>query len=137
MRRLIFLLMSVLVLVGLLSMVSQLRADHRDDQHTRNVHPMGHDLDPATFFGEPDGIRHIHSDIAFWGRLAFQGNYDGFHIRDISAPGNPKLIVHQGCNGDQGDIVVWENILVRSWNSKKTVARDCDGQTVPAGWVGV
>lgn len=137
MRRLIFLLMSVLVLVGLLSMWSMVRAEHRDDQHTRNVHPMGHDLDAATFFGEPDGIRHIHSDLAFWGRLAFQGNYDGFRILDISAPGNPKLIFHQGCNGDQGDIVVWENILVRSWNSKKTVARDCDGQTVPAGWEGV
>lgn len=136
MRRLMF-FMPVLVLVGLLSLWSMVRADHGDDPHTRNVHPMGHDIDPATFLGQPDGVRHVHSDLAFWGRLAFQGNYDGFRILDISAPGNPKLIVHQGCNGDQGDIVVWENILVRSWNSKKTTARDCDGQTVPAGWEGV
>jgi hypothetical protein len=41
------------------------------------------------------------------------------------------------CNGDQGDIVVWEDILVRSWNAAKTTPRDCDGQTVPAGFEGV
>ncbi len=33
--------------------------------------------------------------------------------------------------------MVWDNILVRSWNSKKATARDCDGHTVPAGWEGV
>jgi hypothetical protein len=82
-------------------------------------------------------VRHINSDLAFWGDLAFNGNYDGFRIVDISAPGSPKEIVHQRCNGDQGDIFVWDNVLVRSWNSKKTVVRDCDGQPVPAGWEGV
>jgi len=29
------------------------------------------------------------------------------------------------------------DILVRAWNSKKAVARDCDGETVPAGFEGV
>jgi hypothetical protein len=122
---------SVLVTPGFAS------ADHATDPHTRNMHAKGHSPHPATFLGEPDGVRHINSDIAFWGKLAFHGNYDGFRIVDIAAPGNPTEIVHQGCNGDQGDIFVWENILVRSWNSKKTMPRDCDGQTVPAGWEGV
>lgn len=112
-------------------------ADHATNPHTNNMHALGHSAHPATFLGEPDGVRHISSDIAFWGRLAFNGNYDGFRIIDISAPGSPKEIFHQDCNGDQGDIFVWEDILVRSWNSKKATDRTCDGQVVSAGWEGV
>lgn len=112
-------------------------ADHATNPHAPNMHAKGHSPHPATFLGEPDGVRHVNSDIAFWGELAFHGNYDGFRIVDIADPDNPTEITHQRCNGDQGDIVVWENILVRAWNSKKAVPRDCDGQTVPAGWEGV
>jgi hypothetical protein len=112
-------------------------ADHKTRPATNNIHALGHSPHPATFFGDPDGMRHINSDIAFWGDIAFNGNYDGFRIIDISAPGRPKELLHQRCNGDQGDIVVWENILVRSWNAKKSEDRLCDGQTVPAGWEGV
>ncbi|MEH1128205.1 hypothetical protein [Micromonospora sp. CPCC 206061] len=111
-------------------------ADHATDPHTRNMHALGHSPHPATFLGEPDGVRHVNSDLAFWGDLIFHGNYDGFRIIK-NLPGHPWQIVHQRCNGDQGDIFVWDDILVRSWNSKKTVARDCDGQSVPAGWEGV
>jgi len=71
------------------------------------------------------------------GRLAFNSNYDGFRIIDISDPDSPQEIFHQRCNGDQGDIFVWDNVLVRSRNSKKAESRTCDGQTVPAGWEGV
>ncbi|HET6919744.1 MAG TPA: hypothetical protein VFI46_09800 [Jiangellaceae bacterium] len=112
-------------------------ADHDLRPHTPNMHAKGHSPHPATFLGEPDGVRHINSDIAFWGRLAFNGNYDGFRIIDISDPDAPQEISHQRCNGDQGDIFVWDDILIRSWNSKKTTPRLCDGQTVPAGWEGV
>jgi len=112
-------------------------ADHETRPHTKNMHAKGHSPHPATFLGEPDGVRHINSDIAFWGQLAFNGNYDGFRIIDISDPDTPHEIFHQGCNGDQGDIFVWDSILLRSWNSKKTTDRDCDGQIVPAGWEGV
>jgi hypothetical protein len=113
------------------------QADHATRPHTQNMHAKGHSPHPATFLGEPDGVRHVNSDIAFWGRLAFNGNYDGWRVIDISDPDNPVELAHPSCNGDQGDIVVWENILVRSWNSKKTVDRTCLGDTVPAGWEGV
>jgi len=113
------------------------QADHATRPHTQNMHAKGHSPHPATFLGEPDGVRHISSDLAFWGNLAFNGNYDGWRVIDISDPDNPVELAHPSCNGDQGDIVVWENILVRSWNSPKTVARTCLGQTVPAGWEGV
>lgn len=112
-------------------------ADHATRPQTQNLHALGHSPHVATFFGEADGARHISSDLAFRGSLAFQGNYDGFRIIDVSSPANPREIVHERCNGDQGDIVVWGDILVRSWNSKKTSARTCDGQTVPANWEGV
>jgi hypothetical protein len=113
------------------------QADHATRPHTQNVHAKGHSPHPATFLGEPDGVRHINSDIAFWGNLAFNGNYDGWRVIDISDPDNPIELAHPSCNGDQGDIFVWENLLVRSWNSPKTVARTCLGTTVPAGWEGV
>jgi len=112
-------------------------ADHATRPHTKNVHAKGHSPHPATFLGEPDGVRHVNSDIAFWGRLAFNGNYDGWRVIDISDPDNPTELAHPSCNGDQGDLVVWNNILVRSWNSPKTVDRTCLGETVPAFWEGV
>lgn len=107
-----------------------------DEPHTRNMHELGVDRLLATF-EVPDGQRIISSDIAFQGNLAYQGNYNGFRIIDITAPGSPKLVSHTLCNGDQGDIVVWDDILVRSWNTKRAVPRECDGQTVPAGFEGV
>ncbi|HXF58137.1 MAG TPA: hypothetical protein VNO34_11320 [Actinomycetota bacterium] len=111
-------------------------ADHATRAHTKNIHAKGHSPHPASFL-DPDIVRHINSDLAFWGRLAFNGNYDGFRVIDISDPDNPVELAHPRCNGDQGDIVVWEHVLVRAWNSKKREARQCLGQTVPAGWEGV
>jgi hypothetical protein len=106
------------------------------DPHTRNVHEMGHDLRAATF-NAPEGQRRISSDLAFQGKYAYQGTYDGFRVINISAPGNPKLVSEATCNGDQGDIVVWDHILVRSWNTKRSETRVCGDSIVPAGFEGV
>jgi len=111
-------------------------ADHANRPSTNNIHAKGHSPHAASF-NDPAATRHVNSDIAFQGRYAFNGNYDGFRVIDISDPDNPVEVVHQRCNGDQGDIVVWGDILVRSWNSKQASARSCDGQVVPAGWEGV
>jgi hypothetical protein len=112
-------------------------ADHASRPATANMHAKGHSPHAATFLGEPDGVRHVNSDLAFQGRLAFVGNYDGFRVVDVSDPDDPQELVHARCNGDQGDIVVWDDILVRSWNSKKDVPRTCGGASVPVGWEGV
>jgi hypothetical protein len=113
---------------------------------------LGHSPNPATFLpeGDPAGPApaEINSDLAFWGNYAFNGNYDGFRIIDISDRRNPVEISHTRCQGNQGDIVVWGNILVRSWNSPAPAATppgvtpafplaNCDGTPVPAGWEGV
>jgi hypothetical protein len=112
-------------------------ADHATRPHTQNIHAKGHSAHPASFEGDPDGVRHISSDIAFQGNLAFNGNYDGWRVIDVSDSDNPVELAHPSCNGDQGDIAVYGSILVRSWNSKKTTPRTCLGTTVPAGWEGV
>jgi hypothetical protein len=123
----------LLVLASVLALtVSSLpaQADHKTRPSTRNIHALGHSPHPATF---PVAV---NSDLAFWGNIAFNGNYDGFRVIDISAPGNPKEISHPSCQGDQGDIVVWEDFLVRSWNSEAPAGATCDGQPVPEGFEG-
>ena len=111
-------------------------ADHGSREHTKNLRALGHSPQPATF-EVPDGERLVNSDIAFQGKLAFHGNYNGFRVIDISSPHRPRLIAHPECNGDQGDIVVFKHILVRSWNSPAPEGRTCAGEQVPTGFEGV
>jgi len=121
--------------VGFVVLPATAAADHGTRPHTPNMHALGHSPDFGSFL-VPDGQRDANSDLAFWGNLVFHGDYDGFRIlRD--SPGNPKLISRTRCNGDQGDIVVWGDVLVRAWNAPKAVPRDCDGTTVPAGFEGM
>lgn len=112
-------------------------AGHSTDPRTPNMHPMGHIEEPASLLNPAVGNPDIHTDIAFWGDLAIQGNWDGFNIRDISSPGNPKQISRTFCDGNQGDVVVWDDIVVRSWNSDAPGTTFCDGQPVPAGFEGL
>ena len=114
-------------------------ADHATRPHTANMHALGHSPNPASFLEDPPGPAppEVNSDIAFWGNLAFNGNYDGFRIIDISEPGDPQEISHPRCQGNQGDIVVWEDVLVRSWNSPAPAGATCDGEPVPQGFEGV
>jgi hypothetical protein len=136
MRKLPHVLALAAAAVGLLAFPLAAGADHGTRPHTQNIHAKGHSPDFGSFL-LPDGQRDANSDLAFWGKLAFHGDYDGFRIVDISDPDNPQLVSRTRCNGDQGDIVVWGNVLVRAWNAPKTVPRDCDGTTVPAGFEGM
>ncbi len=112
-------------------------AGHHEDPRTRNMRPMGHIVEPASLLDSSVANVNIHTDIAFWGKYAFQGTWFGFNIRDISSPGNPKQVSFTECSGNQGDIVVWDDILVRSWNTPAGTAgvfgagTTCDGQTIP------
>jgi hypothetical protein len=105
-------------------------ADHATRPHTDNLEALGHSPNPASFFHPDIAPPEINSDIAFRGNLAFHGNYDGFRIVDISDPDNPVELLHQRCNGNQGDIVVYGDVLVRSWNSPAPPRSFCDGQRV-------
>ncbi|MFQ5947575.1 MAG: LVIVD repeat-containing protein [Acidimicrobiia bacterium] len=133
----------IIVLIAALSVVllalpaSPAGAGHTTDPKTNNMHPLGHIVEPASLLNASIGNPNIHTDIAFWGKHAFQGSWLGFNIRDISAPGNPKQVSFTPCTGNQGDVVVWENVLVRAWNSPASLGASCDGQLVPAGFEGL
>jgi uncharacterized repeat protein (TIGR01451 family) len=92
---------------------------------TPNMEPLG--WEPR----ENPSSSIINSDLAFWGDRAYQGTYDGFQIIDISNPEDPQQVLdYNQCEGDQGDLVVWDDILVRSWNSGSTAGDTCDGQNI-------
>lgn len=104
--------------------------------YTANMEPLG-------FSARPNPASGIYNtDLAFWGNRAYQGTYDGFQIIDISNPEDPqKLNDYRGCSGtsssNQGDMIVWEDLLVRSWNSAAAAGNLCDGQAVPSGFEGI
>lgn len=60
------------------------------------------------------------SDIAFQGKYAFAGNYDGFTVYDLSDPANPVQALQVYCPGSQNDVSVYEDILVLSTDSRRT-----------------
>jgi len=105
-------------------------------EYTKNMHPMGHSS------RIPVGGR-FNSDLAFWGKTAYQGTYEGFRIIDITERDNPVEINNYAeCSpgstaGNQGDVIVWENLLVRSWNSPASATASCDGELVGQGFEGL
>jgi len=107
-------------------------AEHGTRPATPSMHALGHAANPASIAAST-----ANSDLAFWGDKAFEGTYDGFRIIDISEPDNPVEVTKQSCNGNQGDVVVWGDVLVRSWNSPAGAGATCDGAPVPSGFEGL
>src|SRR5206468_6307119 len=71
-----------------------------------------------------------HSDLAFSGKYAIQGNYNGFEIWDISNPAKPVLANAFTCPASQNDVSVYKNLLFMS--SEATNSRqDCKFGGVP------
>jgi hypothetical protein len=61
-----------------------------------------------------------NSDIAFQGKHAFVGNYNGFSVYDISVPAKPKLVNTVVCPGAQNDITVYGDLLFLSTDSVRS-----------------
>lgn len=115
-------------------------ATHNADQHSAN---MSH------LFSSPNGRDQVNSDQAFWGNFAYQGDYGGFRIFDISNPAAPALVGNMVCLGAQNDITVWD----RDGNGQADIAftsvdrtqsgENCGSTNVahdtprPAGWEGL
>ena len=110
---------------------------------SKNMHPLGHSAADVPLTNGTPGAGIYNSDLAFWGRTAYQGSYDGFRIVDVSDPEDPQeLIDYNDCSpgttqGNQGDVIVWDDLLVRSWNSPATATSSCDGELVGAGFEGL
>jgi hypothetical protein len=61
-----------------------------------------------------------NSDIAFQGKYAFSGNYNGFTVYDISNPRDPEDIARVSCPGSQNDISVYGDLLFLSTDSPRS-----------------
>ena len=83
----------------------------------------------------------INSDLAFKDNLVFQGHFSGFRVLDVTDPANPvQLTNYEAChhNSGQGDVIVYGNLLVRSWDSgSSTASHTCGGQPVGVGFEGI
>ncbi|MDN0196499.1 hypothetical protein [Streptomyces sp. S.PNR 29] len=78
-----------------------------------------------------DALPGTNSDIAFQGKYAYAGNYDGFRIFDISNPKAPKTVAQVLCPGSQNDISVSGNLLFLSTDSSRSDS-SCNSTTQPA-----
>jgi hypothetical protein len=70
-----------------------------------------------------------NSDLAFTGKYAIQGSYNGYQVWDISNPAKPALAVAFLCPASQSDVSVYNNLLFVS--SESTSGRlDCGTEGV-------
>src|SRR5687768_1298307 len=70
-----------------------------------------------------------NSDLAFTGKYAIQGNYNGFQVWDISNPSQPTLKTSYFCPASQSDVSVYKNLLFVSGEGIGG-RLDCGGQGV-------
>jgi hypothetical protein len=94
----------------------------------------------------PRPTAYTQSDLAFWGRYAFAGNYNGFRILDISDPAHPVQLRNVACHGAQGDVSVWNGLLFVSVDRPQTSGQCASQDTATgfaapyrtqAGWEGI
>ncbi|SDH14669.1 LVIVD repeat-containing protein [Nonomuraea jiangxiensis] len=93
---------------------------------------VAHQDRPEGFFqpDNPGNLAFANSDLAFSGKYAFVGNFNGFNIYDISKPSQPALKTSVVCPGGQGDMSVYGNLLFMS--VEETRGRlDCGTQGAP------
>jgi len=106
--------------------------------YTQNMHPLGYSPRTIPLANAVPGAGVFNSDLAFWGNTAVQGTYAGFRLVDISAPANPREIVDwdectspTATTGNQGDVIVWGDIVIRSWNTGTPAPHYPDGTVIP------
>jgi LVIVD repeat len=79
----------------------------------------------------PEGFRETtNSDLAFSGRYAIQGNYNGYLVWDISEPRKPVLKTAFLCPASQSDVSVYRNLLFVS-GEDLSARLDCGAEGVP------
>jgi hypothetical protein len=73
----------------------------------------------------------MNSDLAFTGKYAIQGNFNGFQVWDMSTPSAPVLVTEYYCPASQSDVSVYRNLLFVSGEGFGGRV-DCGGQGVPS-----
>ena len=87
-------------------------------------------------FGNSPGRGVTSSDIAFAGKLAYAGDFQGFRIIDISSPRKPRVVSEFDCPGSQGDVSVYRGLLFRSVDAPRS-GPTCDSVAATASTPGV
>ncbi len=109
---------------------------------TRNVQLIANLPKSGPFAGEAA----LNSDLAFWGKYAFQGNYNGIQITDIEDPENPRVVSQINCPGAQNDVSVWRNLVFASVDSSRNISTCFDAlgnpntfqsASIASSWEGV
>ncbi|RKQ90949.1 LVIVD repeat-containing protein [Solirubrobacter pauli] len=106
-------------------------------ERSSNMTPVGFSANVIPYLPNP-----YNSDLAFQGDYAYMGTNDGFVVIDIKDPAKPKQVhLNKSCTTSQGDVVVYGNILVRSWdsatNANGAATQSCGGTLVGLGFEGI
>lgn len=102
----------------------------------KNLTPVGYSRRDVPLTGTGSGV--YNSDLAFKDNLVIAGTYEGFRILDFTDKANPTEVVnYTGCNVGQGDVIVYGNLLIRSWDSPASGSSTCAGQLVGSGFEGI
>jgi hypothetical protein len=115
---------------------------HNADEHSPNAVRFENIPRSSEFrFGDPAQGQSFQSDLAFTGKYAIAGNYNGFRIIDISNPTNPEVVRDVWCPGPQNDVSVWGDAIVVSVDdvltSSSCSATRANPQTLETGWEGL
>ena len=70
-----------------------------------NLNMLSQTPPPENFVGV------TNSDLAFKDNYAFQGNYNGVIVWDVSNPRSPELVVDYLCPASQSDVSVYGNLM--------------------------
>jgi hypothetical protein len=107
-------------------------------KYTQNMHPLGYSPRVIPLDNTVPGSGVFNSDLAFWGNTAVQGTYAGFRLINVEESDNPVEIINwtectspTTTTGNQGDVIIWGDLLIRSWNSATPAPHYPDGTTIP------
>jgi hypothetical protein len=101
------------------------------DQHSANM----------TLLRNLPAVGGTQTDLAFQGRYAYAGTVSGFRVIDISNPANATQVAFKQCSGSQGDVSVYEDVLVQSVDTPQSTPL-CNSTPLPnaqdpSSWEGV
>jgi len=88
-----------------------------------NLRLLSNTMSPERFAGS------TNSDLAFTGKYAIQGNYNGWQIWDLSTPKKPGLVSAIYCPASQSDVSIYKNLLFVSGEGY-TGRLDCSDEGV-------
>ncbi len=97
--------------------------DTADRPHSDNLRLIGASLRAGAVTGPPPtGPGTVpwdtrNTDLAFWGKTAIQGRYDGFRIVDFTNKKKPEEIARFECVSPQGDVGVYGDLVFRAVDS--------------------